>query len=171
MPHSFLRARSDLREPSVNRPPLRRCGARPDRRAEQRVREAEPLPVDLQDPGVDRAAKAGLGPSAGGRLDRVRHRVGERGNNPRDLERRSPQEIDALVNELFQVRGNREHLAGAHPVASSPKRGRELQSEERISRRRFPDAQESRSWKDSADARSQQFVQCAHAERAELDAS
>ena len=51
MPRSFLRARSDLGEPRVERPPLRRCGARPDRRAEQGVREAEPLPVDLEDSG------------------------------------------------------------------------------------------------------------------------
>ena len=171
MPRSFLRARSDLGEPRVERPPLRRCGARPDRRAEQGVREAETLPVDLEDSGLDRLAQSGLCPAAGGRLDEAHRRVGERGNDPRHLEPGSPEAIDTLVNELFQIRGNWQLLARTHPAASSLKRTRELEGEERIPARCFPDAQESRSGKDSADARSQQLVQRADAERAELDAS
>ena len=73
------------------------------------------------------------------------------------------------MNELVQIRGNRQLLAGTHPAASSLKRARELEGEERIPARRLPDAQERRSGKDNADARSQQLVERADAERAELD--
>ena len=69
------------------------------------MREAEPLPVDLQDSGLDRLAQSGLRPAAGGRLDEAHRRVGERGNDPRHLEPGSPEAIDALVNELFRFEG------------------------------------------------------------------
>ena len=68
------------------------------------MREAEPLPVDLEDPGLDRVGQPGLCPAAGGRLDEAHGRVGERGNDPRHLEPGSPEAIDALVDELFEVR-------------------------------------------------------------------
>ena len=83
----------------------------------------------------------------------------------------SPEAIDALVHELFQIRGDWQLLARIHPAAPSLQRARELEGEERISRRRLPDAQERRSGKDGAEARSQQLVQRADAERAELDAA
>ena len=54
------------------------------------MREAEPLPVDLEDSGLDRVAQSGLCPAAGGRLDEAHRRVGERGNDPRHLEPGAP---------------------------------------------------------------------------------
>ena len=132
------------------------------------MREAEPLPVDLEDSGLERFGQSGLCPATGGRLDEAHRRVGERGNDSRQLEPGSPEAIDALVNELVQIRGNRQLLARTHPAASSLKRARELEGEERISARRFPDAQQRRSGKNNANASSQQLVKRADAERAEL---
>ena len=51
MPRSFLRGRSELGEPRVERLPLLRSRARPDRRAGRGVREAEALSVDFEDSG------------------------------------------------------------------------------------------------------------------------
>ena len=81
----------------------------------------------------------------------------------------SPEPIEALVNELFESRGNRQLRAWIDPAAPSLKGARELESEEGIPARRFPDAQERRSGKDGADAGSQQLVECANTEGAELD--
>ena len=57
--------------------------------------------------------------AAGGRLDEAHRRVGERGHDPRRLEPGSPEEIDALVDELVQVRGKWQLLAGSERAASS----------------------------------------------------
>jgi hypothetical protein len=133
------------------------------------VREAEPLAVDLEDSSFYRVAHSSLCPAAGGGLDQAYRRVGERGNDPRHLEPGSPQSIETFVQELFQIRGNRQLLARTHPAASSPKRAGKLEGEERISRRCFPDAQECWSGEDNNAARSQQLVERADAERAELN--
>ena len=171
MPRSFLRARGDLGEPRVKRPPLRRCGARPDRRTEKGCVKRSRSPSTSRIPASIASPSPVSARSAGGRLDEAHRRVGERGNEPRHLEPGSPEAVDALVNELFEIRRNRQLLARTHPAASSLKRARELEGEERIPARRFPDAQERRSGKDSAGASSQQLVERADAERAELDAS
>ena len=118
------------------------------------MREAEPLTIDLQDSGLDRLAQSDLCTIAGRRLDQAHSRVGERGNDPRHLEPGSPKVIDALVNELFQSRWEWQLLARIHAAASSLKRTRELEGEERSSRRCIPDPQEHRSGKGNADARS-----------------
>ena len=131
--------------------------------------EEDLLAVDLEDSGLDRLGQAGLRPSAGSNLDLAYVRVGERGNDPRHLQPGSAQAIDALVNELVQARGKGQLLARQHPAASSLKRARQLEGEERISRRRLPDPQESRSGKDGVAARSQQLVERTDAEGAELD--
>src|SRR6266850_7027932 len=131
--------------------------------------EAETIPIDLQDSRLERGGQSGLCPVAGGRLDKAQRRVGERGNDPRNLEPASPEAVEALVNELFQIRGNRQLLTRVQPAPPSLNRARELEGEEWISARRFPDAQERRSGKDGADARSQQLAERADAERAELD--
>jgi hypothetical protein len=169
MPRSLLRDRGNLGEPSVERPALRRCGTRPDRRAQQGVREAEPFPVDLEDSGLERVAQSRLCPAARGRLGQAHRRVRERRNDSRDLDPGSAEAIEALVNELLQVRGKGQLLARTYPTAASPERARELEGEERISARRFPDTQERRSGNGSAGARSQQLVQRTDAERAQLD--
>jgi hypothetical protein len=54
-----------------------------------------------------------------GRLDDVRRRVGECRDDPRYLEPRKAKPIEALMNELVQVRGDRQLLAGVE-VAAAP---------------------------------------------------
>ena len=134
--------------------------------------EAEPLPVDLEDPGLDRVGQSGLGAAAGGRLDEAHRRVGERGDDPRHLEPAGPRPIDALVHELFQVRGKRQLLARTPPVP--PRRCSALASSR--AKNGFPaDVSQMRMsvgrGRTAPSACSQQLVQRADAERAELDAS
>jgi len=120
--------------------------------------EAKAISIDLQDSRLERGGESSLCPTACGHLDKGHGRVGERCNYLRNLERISSKATEALVNEPFKSGGNRQLLAGTQPAAACLKRARELDGEERISARHFPDAQEGWPWEDRADARSQHLA-------------
>jgi hypothetical protein len=125
--------------------------------------KAKAISIDLQDSRLERGGESSLCPTACCRLDKAHGRVGERCNYLRKFERISSKATQALVNEPFKSGGNRQLLAGIQPAAAL-KRARELDGEERISARHFPDAQEGWPWEDRADARSQHLAQRADAE-------
>jgi hypothetical protein len=157
--------------PIIMLPPERET-ASPSARAaggpEKRMSKAETLSVFLEDPCLERIGEAASGSTTGGGFNQGCRWVCESGNNPRNLEPRRREPVEALVHELVQVRGDRQRLAGGQPAAPSLDRARELECEERISAGRLPDPQERRPGENRADPRSQQFVQGAEAERAEL---
>ena len=108
------------------------------------MRKAEALTVDLEDSGVNRIAQSDFCPAANGRLDEAHRRIGERGNDPCHLESRRPETIDALVNELVPICGNRQLVPRIYSAAPPLDRARELDREERVPARRFPNAEERR---------------------------
>ena len=60
VPRSFLGRRDDLGEPCVERPAPCRSLACGDSRAEQRMGESEPRPVELENPRVERLGEPGV---------------------------------------------------------------------------------------------------------------
>ena len=70
MPCSFLRGRDERCEPGVQRSPARRRLTGGDRGSEQRVGESQPLAVQLEDPRVERLARAGLAATTPGSASR-----------------------------------------------------------------------------------------------------
>ncbi len=132
-------------------------------------REAKTVSVDFEDPRVERPRQSTFGPTAGGRLDQTDRRTGERSNDPRDLEPCRAETIKALVHEIFEIRRDRQLRTRVDSAAASLECTCELEGEEGIATRRLPDAQKRRSGKGCLDARAQQLVQRANAERRELD--
>ena len=137
VPSSFLRARNDRREPCVQRPSARRRLAGGDGRSEQRVGESHALPVQLEDPRVECLGEAEVGGLTERRFDELGRRLGNRCHHPRHLEGIRTEAVEALAQELLQVRGDRQRVAGRGRPASSLERGCELEREEGVAAARF----------------------------------
>jgi hypothetical protein len=155
MPRSFLLARHEQREARMERASLGRSGARGHRGTEEWMRKAETVLVDLENSRLECARQSSRCLAAGGGLHEAHRRVGERGNDPRNLDSWSLETIKTLVNELFEIHGDRKLSARIDSAASSFERACELESEKGIPARRFPDAQERRPGKGGVEARSQ----------------
>ena len=156
-------------EASVERASLRGVGPDGDRRGEQRMGEAQPLAVQLHDPGLQCVAEARRGVFVDRRLDEAHGRLGERGHDTRNRERLRAQAVEALVHERVEVGRDRQLLARDHPAAPALERSPELEREERVPSRRLPDAPERRTEQTLAESRPQELVERAEGQSAELE--
>ena len=100
----------------MQRPSLRGRLAGNDRRSEQRVSEAQPLAVQLEDPRGQRLVERRVGAAADGRFDERHGRIGECCDDPGDLERRRAEAVEAGVQELVESEG----IGSSSPRASAP---------------------------------------------------
>ena len=98
MPRSFLSARHARGEAGVKRASLGQRGARDHSGTHERMGEAETIPLDFQDPRLERVGQSGLRPPADGRLDEAHRRIGQQGDDARNLDCGSPEAIEALLN-------------------------------------------------------------------------
>jgi hypothetical protein len=106
MSRSLLSSRHQLSQARVKSAFLRRRRTRHHSGTQEGMREAETLILDLEDTRLERVGQSGLRPPAGGHLDEAHGRVGEQGNDPRNLHPGSPEPIEALLNEVCQIRRN-----------------------------------------------------------------
>jgi hypothetical protein len=141
---SFLSVRDDVGEPCVERPPTRRRLSPGDRRSEQRMGESQTLTIELENPRVERPGESWLEAGAERGLNERDGRIGQRRDSARDLERNRAEAVDALVQKLVEVGGNREFLAGRERAASALEGGRDLEREEGVAARGFPDPDQRR---------------------------
>ena len=153
---SFLSVRHECSQAGVNYASLGRCGTRHHSGTQERMHEAETLILDLDDPRFERLGESGFRASAGGFLDEAHRRFGEQGNDPGNLGAGSPESIEAVLNQVCEIRGDwqlRARIQMAAP-ASLLKRAHQLERKERIPARRLPDAEKRWPGKDIAAARS-----------------
>ena len=134
----FLLRGDALREPRVQRPAAKGRLTAADRGAEQRVSEAQALPVQLEDPRCERLVCAGPGLPPGGNLDELHGRVGKRGDHAGNLERRGAEVVEALLQEPAEVGGDRELLARGKRAAPALERSCQLEREEGLPRATSP---------------------------------
>ena len=139
MASSFLGGRRDVGEPRVKGPAARGCLACDDCRAKQWMSESHPVDVKLEDPRVERFGEPWIAPRPERGFQERDGRVGQRGDGARDLERRRAEAVDARVQKLVEVRGNRELLAGRERSASALERVCELEREEGVAARGLPE--------------------------------
>ena len=112
---------------------LGRCAARHHSGTQERMREAETLILDLENPRLEGLGQSGLRAPADHHVDKACRRVGEQGDDARNLDPGSPEPIEALLNQVCEIRGDRQLRARIQPTAaSSLKRPDELEREERI---------------------------------------
>jgi hypothetical protein len=109
--------------------------------------------------------------SAERRLHESNGRMGERRDSARHLERRTAEAVDARVQELAEVGGNRELLAGSKRAASALERACKLEREERVAARGLPEPDQGRPRERRIEAGAQQLLNRAHAQAADVDRS
>src|SRR4029450_9445755 len=85
------------------------CGRR-----EQRMREADPVAVELNDPSVKGRDEAGLASDSGRRLDQAQRWVGGRSGSEQVVTTFLGQLEDASANEFLQRLGNGQGLSRFH---------------------------------------------------------
>ena len=149
---------------------LRPCQAPGHRRPEQRVGEAEPLAVELEDPGLERLGRGPLRTGADDRLDELDASV--RRPRPRPARPRSRGARGCrggCAAGASRLVGTGSSSPERQRAASTLECGGELEREERIPARCLPDADERRPRKRRVQARAEQLVRRAEAESADLD--
>ena len=169
MSRPLLAARNELGEPRVERPPLRRCGARQTAERSRGWVKRSALPVDLEDAGLESLAETGSAPRPAAELDEAHRRVGERSDDPRDLVPGSTEAVErARERAPRESAGIGSSSPGLDRRLAAPARSR-ARARRTDSRPRSPRSAGGAGGEDRADARSQQLVERAHAEWAELD--
>ena len=133
------------------------------------MRESETLTVELEDPRVERLGEPGVEPSSECRLHESDGRVGERCDGARDFERRGSEAVEALVQEVVEVGGDRELLAGSERAASALERACKLEREEGVAARGFPEPEQCRARERRVETDAQQLVDRTDAQAADLD--
>ena len=143
----LLSGRGQVREPRVQRPTARRGLPCNDRRSQQRMRHPHAFTVELENPSGKPLGQAFLETGT----DRLFHdghgRIRERRDSLRNSDGRCPERVDALVQQLFQSRRDRQLCAGRERAASAPERRRQLEREERVAARGLPEPDQRRSRK------------------------
>ena len=107
MASSFLDGRSDLREPSMQGSPARGRLTSRNSRSQQRMGEAQPVSVELENPSGKQLCQPCVEATTECRFHERGGWVGERGDHLRDLERRRAEAVEPLVHELVEVGGDR----------------------------------------------------------------
>ena len=127
-----LLADDHSRELGVDRPPARRRLARGDGEAEQRMGEAQALPVELENPRAQRLVERSVEVRPDDRPDDGGGRVCERCDDARDLQGSNTERIDPSLEQLVEVGRDRQIVARAERAAPALKRGCQLECEERV---------------------------------------
>jgi hypothetical protein len=140
---------------------------RGDRRREQRMGKADTVAVELEHPRTDRVPEAARVASGRG-VDETRVRLGERGDDPADLLGLAGEELEPLVDERLQRVRDRQGITGLDRTPPPLEGAGQLQGEKRVPAGRLPNPQQHRPWEGGVEPASEELVECAHAERAEL---
>ena len=143
--------------------------ARGDRGSEQRMGEAQPLAVELEDPRVERLGEPGVeaGPTAVSTSVTVGSATAATARATSSA--RATEAVDARVEELVEARRNRELLPERERSASSLESVRKLEREERVAARGLPDPDQRRPRERCVEAGAQELLEGADAQAAESD--
>jgi len=116
------------------------------------MRESQTLALELENPRLKRLAEPGVAASAECRFHQSDGRLGERRDSAGDLERRSAEAGEARVQESVEVGRDRKLLAGSERAAPPLERGCELEREEWVAARGFPESDQRRPWERRVEA-------------------
>jgi hypothetical protein len=166
---SLLAIGDDFRQPRVERSSCLRRHPRNDAGGQQRVAEADPLSVELQQADGECVSQALLGGLAERCFDKASGRLGQQCDHLGDLARRPLDAVKPLVDELFEVVGKRQLVSGFDPAATPLDRPGELERVERVPARRLPQSDERGTRERSSEPRVEELVERTQAERAYLD--
>ena len=144
MARALLRIGHDRGQPAVQRAQLAGQQEAERGRAQQRVRETQPLAREGDEPGIDGGAQLQRAP-AGRRLEQRRRRRGERGRDRKQVARRGRQRREPVAQQLVQLVRDVQRIGEPGQAAATLQRPRDLEREERVAARALGDPSQQRA--------------------------
>ena len=171
MTSSLLRIGDHVRQPLVQPTPSLRSRDAVDRGSEQRVREANAVRLDEQDPRLLRLEEVvgGIFVGGEGRRDQLPRRPGERRRREACEPCALRQTTDPLARDAVEVPGHRKRAPSGERAPVRSERAGDLEGEERISSRRPGESRERRTRRRRAETVDDQVVQRPERERPRHD--
>jgi hypothetical protein len=169
LPGPLLRVLEQFRQTSVDVPASRPIGGLVDGCRQERVREPDPIQVELDDACVQGRKQPGFAADPRGCLHDAGPRVSMRRGRQQVFAARPRQREDAPVHELLQRLGDGQRLARGDGRSGPVQRADDLERVERVSARGLMDLGQQRTRKRKPELLANEMMQCAEVEGADPD--